>query len=420
MAHAKFSPSGASKWMRCPGALSLEALAPPEEESIYAKEGTDAHELAEKLLAVELSGHDTDAVTEYNKFLSMCIYLYDGMQDYTFDYVTNILAAANLQRIQEHTGLEAIDSKLPVGELHIEEVVDFSESIGLNPADDLAFGTADAVIVFDDHIEVHDLKYGKGVRVSAERNEQLMIYALGALEKFDILGEIETVKMVIHQVRLGEPDEWTCSVDELCAFADELKHVVRAVLADEPSFVAGEKQCRWCKGKAICQHAASQATGITSPADANDFADLSVGEYIQAMPVETFEAYYETLGFIEDWLKAMHARGHAEAMNGTLQNFKAVAGRAGARRWSDGGEAEKTMKSMRLKLDEMYDKKIISPTKAEKLLKENPRKWSRLVDLIVKPEGKPTVVSIGDKRPALSNSIDEDEFDDLNADEDLA
>jgi hypothetical protein len=138
------------------------------------------------------------------------------------------------------------------------------------------------------------------------------------------------------------------------------------------------------------------------------------------MSVEQFEQYYEKLGFIEGWLKAMHARGYTEAMNGTLTEFKAVTGRAGARKFADPDEAEAVMKSMRLKLDEMYNKKIISPTQAEKLLKDSPRKWVRLEPLIVKPEGKPTVVPIGDKRPALSNSVEEDEFDDLTAEDDLA
>ena len=429
MAHAKFSPSGAPKWLRCPGALSLEEHAPPEEESTYAREGTDAHELAEKLLAVTLSGHDGAAVEDFNTFLAYCLDRYDeDMKDYVFEYSRNILAAAGLAEYygevdgEEGMILQALDASSPIGELHIEEIVDFSDSIGLPIPEEgsLAFGTADAVIVFDDRIEVHDLKYGKGVRVSAKRNEQLMIYAMGALEKFDIMGDIDTVKMVIHQVRIGQPDEWECSVQELMTFASDLKRAVKLALSDEPPFYAGEKQCRWCKGKAICQHAATQATGITSPADANDFADLSVTEYIAAMPVEAFEAYYEQLGFIEGWLKAMHARGHTEAMNGTLTNFKAVTGRAGARKYSDPDEAEKVMKSMRLKLDEMYNKKIISPTQAEKLLKDSPRKWVRLEPLIVKPEGKPTVVPIGDKRPALSNSVDDGEFDDLNADDDLA
>lgn len=158
------------------------------------------------------------------------------------------------------------------------------------------------------------------------------------------------------------------------------------------------------------------------PAEANEFADISVKEFVEAMPVEQFEAYYAKTGFVKEWLAAMHERALAEAMNGTLTQYKAVTGRAGPRKWASEAEAEKMMKSMRLKKDEMYDQKVISPTTAEKLLKESPRKWGRLTPLITKSEGKPTVVPAEDKRPALSSHIPPEAFDDLTAsdDDDLA
>jgi CRISPR/Cas system-associated exonuclease Cas4 (RecB family) len=404
MDHAKFSPSGASRWLRCPGSISLEALAPKEVTSVHAQEGTDAHTLAELLLRVRLAEQEPidikerdSARAEYQKHLAYCEDEAEwlDMRIHVQEYVDNILKAAE------------------GGELHVEVKLDTSDAIGVPDQ----FGTSDAVIVKDTVLEVHDLKYGKGVRVDAEHNEQAMTYALGALDMFDILGEIETVKMVIHQVRLGDISEWECSVNELRTFANDLKRAAKMALSAEPPFYAGEKQCRWCKGKAICQHAASHVTDVAiAPAEADEFADLTVAEFVQAMPVEQFENYYDKVGFVEDWAKAIRARAHIEAMNGTLTRYKAVTGRAGARKWADADEAEAMMKSMRLKQDEMYAKTPISPTVAEKLLKkDSPKRWKRLEPLITKPDGKPTVVPIDDKRLAITNSATEEEFDDLDS-----
>lgn len=394
--HAKFSASATSRWLRCPGSIALSDLAPPEKPSVYALEGTDAHTLAELLLRVKMGDGADGSVERYQKHLAYCEEEmgYEGMRIHVQEYVDRILKAA-----QGH-------------ELHVEVRVDTSAAIGVEGQ----FGTADAVIVRDDCIEVHDLKYGQGKRVSAERNEQMMVYALGALDMFDLLGEIEKVKLVIHQIRLGDEDAWECSVDELRTFAGDLKRAAKLALSDEPPFNAGEEQCRWCKGKSICQHAATHALDVTSPADANDFADLTVQEFVQAMPVETFEAYYDKLSFVKDWLQAMHDRALSEAMAGTSVRYKAVQGRAGARRWKNEAEAENVMKSMRLKQDEMYQKKPITPTAAEKLLKDNPRKWSRLESLVEKPEGKPTVVPVDDKRPAITNTAAAADFEDLSDD----
>lgn len=320
-------------------------------------------------------------------------------------------------------------------ELLVEQRVDFSDVIGVENS----FGTADAVILTPDELQIHDLKYGKGVKVDAENNEQLQLYALGALDQFSMLYDFKTVRLFIHQPRLNHVSEWALTVDELIAFGERAKEaaaeavVVCSIAECEGAdtlpitcFNPGEKQCRFCKAKGgLCAAEAQHALELVK----GDFVDLTAPlegqlseapQRITVLEPSQLAEIYKGLDFVESFCKNLRARVADELNAGhTVPGLKLVTGKLGNRAWGDETEAEATLKGFRLKREEMYSMKLISPTQAEKLIKkDNPRRWTKLEPLITRAEGKPVVTLESDPRPALVINPEND-FDDVT-DESLA
>lgn len=272
--------------------------------------------------------------------------------------------------------------------------------------EDDAHGTADAVIVAGDELIVVDLKYGRGVAVLADDNPQLQIYALAALAEFSLAQDFKTVRMVIHQPRLGVVSEWVQTVEELEAFGATVTAAAQRTRDPDAPLVVGEAACHFCKAKADCP--AIRATVM----DAFDNVEPKTAE------ADVLSDAMAKADLIEGWLKAIRAKVESNLLARIpVPGWKLVQGKRGNRAWSDKDAAEKLLKEMRVKHDLMYDYSVISPTTADKLAKDGViglRQWAKVQALITQADGKPSVAPESDKRPALVTSAVGD-FDDVTA-----
>lgn len=428
--HSIYSPSKAHRYLRCPGSVALEEIQ-PDSVSDYALEGTAAHMLAEWVLTSKIASasemlNDTLGWEEQGKNISWTVTA--DMVDYVQGYVDTIH-----ERVEEFKMLP----KVKAVNLHVEQRVDFSNIIGIPNQS----GTADIVIEveFEDDtvlLSVEDLKYGMGVKVDAEDNEQLMTYGAGVMDAYELVGyDVVKVNLAIHQIRLKHLSEFTYDAAHIRNFGRDLatqgklaehnrQRFKEGTPAEKLVLNPGEKQCRFCKAKAHCPAIAREVLETVI----GDFDDeTNIAEEVKdttanlgGVELKNLSRFMQAAPLIEGWIKAVRARVEAELFDGKdVPGFKLVEGKRGSRAWVDEDTAEEALKSMRLKQEEMYTRKIISPTQTEKLLKSSPRRWNRLQDLITQSEGKPSVALQTDKRPALVLSPASEDFDDLDDLEDL-
>jgi hypothetical protein len=379
--HSVLSPSGAHRWMRCPGSIAAESGL-PDAPSKYAAEGTAAHELASKCLEL---GANAEAV------------IGDTME---VDGFTITVTADMAHHVNDYCKL--VREYAEGGQLLVEQRVDFSNDIGVPGST----GTSDAVIIHADRLTVIDLKYGMGVKVDATENEQLMLYALGALHDYSMMGDFGEIVMVVHQPRLNHVSEWSVPVSVLEDFRENARlAAIEALDNRNPRREPGEKQCRFCKAKATCPALQAEISGtVGGVASPSDFADLAVAEE------DELSRAMARVELVEQWCKAIRAEVERRLLAGeAVAGFKLVEGRRGNRAWTDEEAVEKLFKSFRFKKEEMYDFKLISPTKAEKLLKNNPGRWEKVEALTSRAEGKPSVAPVTDRRPEMpaSNSAED-------------
>lgn len=369
-AHAKLSASGSARWLNCPGSVAAEEVC-RDAGSIYAQAGSAAHELADICLT-----HNHNPFTWEGKLLpdnnavtvdrEMCA----AVQDY-IDYVRTVPG------VQEY-----------------EQRVDYSEWV---PG---GFGTSDVISVDGDTIYVVDLKYGQGVRVDAEQNTQLMLYALGAYSERSLLHDLKTAKMAIVQPRLDHISEWEINIPELLKWAAWVADRAEMALSDDAERVPGEKQCQWCKAKGTCAALEQYTLRVVG----GDFDSLDNPD---TLTDERIRAALEAKKLITGWLDAVEQHVVEQLESGKdFPGFKLVAGRS-LRQWGDEGQAEQTL--LELLGQDAFERKLLSPSKAEKALGK--KKAADIAELIVKPEGKATLAPESDKRPAVN--VQKSDFDAL-------
>ncbi len=397
--HATLSPSGASRWMQCPASVAMtDGMRDTAGDD--AKYGTDAHELAALCLDTGCEAADLRGNTmgEGNTVDDEMI---EGVQRY-IDDVRKIADGGTLL-VEQRVPLEHI-----TGELN-------------------ATGTADTVIVKGDELIIVDLKFGRGVRVDAENNPQLRLYALGAMAAF-AHEPFTTVRTIIHQPRLGHVSEEVISAGALSAWGEEARAcalTARVALERKRNgaeqlpedFGPSDKACRWCKAKATCPALAAKVQADVG-ADFDDLTKEVVQRPAAMVEVDLAKAMAAT-DLIEDWIKAVRAEVERRLLAGTdVPGFKLVEGRRGARAWTDEQAAEDMLrKQFRLTIEEAYNLKLISPTQAEKVLKESPKRWAKVQALIAQSTGKPSVAPASDKRQALVVTPTADDFGDITNEE---
>ena len=411
-AHSALGASGAERWTACPGSVPL-SQGFPRKASQAAAEGTAAHLLASLELAGERPLSDPPAFIEADGFII-------EVDEDMIEHVRGYCDFVNDERAGADTAYHAVEQQL-----------DLARPLGVAPDSPLAgaFGTADAVIVRGSTLKVIDLKYGKGKAVKADGNLQLSLYALGALAdpvvSLTAGDSITDVELVIYQPRVyDEPLIEYLTLDELRKRGAELARAAAEVneAAAELAMIGGPEsaaaawdtwvarylrpgspQCNWCPVK--------QAGRCPALAQVVD-------EALDTPPAELhgaeLGAAMEKVDLVEQWAEAVRDLVRAQLDSGLkVPGWKLVAGRAGARKWANAEEAEAALRKLRLPIDTIAPRSVISPTQTEKLVKAGEvtaAQWERIGSLITASPTKPVLVPEADKRPALGVA---DEFDSL-------
>ncbi|MFZ9370273.1 MAG: DUF2800 domain-containing protein [Limnohabitans sp.] len=413
-AHSTWSASKFESIMLCPGKIVLEQGL-PDNTNAYAAEGTAAHQVLTWALQ-----EDRQASAYIGRVIEV--------EGFTFEVDQDM--AEHVQVCIDYCN----DLRGDDGVLFADIRVNYSQYLDVEF--DQAWGTADVIIARGDEIIVVDFKYGRGHEVEAERNPQMSLYGLGALQAYQgLVADFNRVRMAISQPRIKRaPSEWDCSVEELEAWGRSTARnaVVSCNLAayDTPAdpevwaethLSPSEKACKFCKAKATCPALRAEVDAtltLDTPADVGEFE--TIVEPNSETPEQILARALSKVDLIEDWCKSIRAETERRLLAGqAVPGWKLVQGKRGNRAWDKPAEVEALLKSMRLKESEMYDFKLISPASAEKLAKAGtigPRQWPKLQSLITQPDGKAHVAPESDSRPALVVTPVADDFNDVTAD----
>jgi len=376
--HAILSASSSKRWLTCTPSAQLERQF-PDEKSEYATEGSFAHKLAELRLSRAIANSIKPStyqkkLAELKKDPMFSV----SMEEYIEQYVTIVS-----ERFLE------LKNKCPDTLVLLEQRLDFSTWVPDG------FGTGDVVMIADAMVEVIDLKFGKGVPVSAENNSQMRLYALGAMHQFGCLYDIEKVRMTIIQPRLDSVSSEEMSVDDLLAWAEnEVKPKAALAAAGEGEFCAGD-HCRFCKARFTCR-ARAEANMELAKYDFQDSFLLSDDEIAEVL-VKAEE--------LQKWAADIQAYALDQAENHGKKwpGFKLVEGRSN-RKYTDEKAVAEKLTGAGYKDDVIYvPQSLLGITAMEKAIGK--KKFSDLLsELVIKPAGKPTLVPGSDKRPEISSA----------------
>lgn len=366
--HAILSASSAARWITCPPSARLNAVK-PDAPSEYAAQGTEAHRLCEYKLRKALG----EKVRDPTKNLTF----YDSeMEECAETYCQFVMEAVVQSRATSKDTL-----------VLVEQRVDFSDFVPDG------FGTADTLIISGKTVCIVDYKHGKGIEVSAERNPQMMCYALGCIQMFDGLYDIDTVRMVIFQPRLGNISESTISKAYLLAWThDTLVPAAKLAYAGEGEFCAGT-HCQFCKVRATCRKRAEYNLALAK-------YDFEMPPTLEDSEVEAVLAKADTLAA---WVNDIKEYALQQAIQGKKwMGWKLVEGRSN-RKYTDEAAVANTVKEAGY---EPYEQKLLGITAMTGLLGK--KKFEELLgSLVVKPQGKPTLAPMSDKRLAMNTAAED-------------
>lgn len=397
MSHSVLAPSAAHCWRNCVGAPAA-CKGKKDVGSSYADEGTRAHDLGSKWLTGDIKAKPSPEDDE------------NDMGEFVAVYTNAVRREA--------------EGKV----LLVEQKVSISRWTGEKGGK----GTADAIIVDLEtgDITVIDLKFGMGVMVYAQENEQLMLYGLGAMELVEklLLDQVRNIKLVINQPRRDHIDEWEISREDLVAWGEKTLEAgtLALELYEDPSKLSAEhfspdpSTCRWCPIKADCP----AVTAMVHKEVFDDFKNLTV-KPANADPAPT----KKMIDMILEYCKAV-VKHVDERLNQGLptKGWKLVQGNPGNRAWKDKDAEEKAealARTLRMKVDDIYNKKLKTAPQMEKTVPKAEwktvagkrirvdEKWAQFAELIGRSDAKPTLVGEEDPRPAIQMAS-ADSFDDLS------
>ena len=363
--HAYLSASASHRWLACPPSAKLCAQ---EEDrgSPYAQQGTDAHELCQYLVEKALGYNVRDPTEDLT--------WYDAeMQEAAEGYCSFVM-----EQVEEAKKL------CPDPLVCVEQTLDFSKWV------EHGFGTGDAVIVADGLLQIVDMKYGVGILVSATDNSQMKCYALGALDTFGDLYDIQRIKLSIYQPRRENVNTFEMTVDELLTWADEvLAPTAKLAYDGDGEFHAGD-HCQFCKVKATCRERCSYSMELAK----HDFAKPP------KLTPEEIAAILPQIDSLVSWAEDIKSYALKTALSGQhYPGFKLVEGRSN-RKYTDEVAVAKVVSKAGY---DPYEKKLLGITAMQKQLGK--KKFDELLSgLIVKPQGKPVLVPEKDKRPEFSTA----------------
>lgn len=371
--HALLSASSAHRWLHCTGSPLLEKEF-PDTTSVYAKEGTLAHELCElklkKYTTVMPKGTYTRA---HNKITKSELWQneMESTSETYLEYVKGIMLACKIAPA-----------------VLIEKRVDFSRYVPEG------FGTADCLILAGDTLHVIDYKHGKGVVVDADHNPQMMLYALGAIDELSLLYRFKSIHMVIVQPRVNNISEFTMTADELREWGESVvKPKAEAAISGKGEFEAGD-WCRFCRAKQQCK----------TRYESNDslYPELSERQDPRLITLDELGEYLKRGRDMAAWLEDMKEYALSESLAGAeVPGWKAVEGR-GSRAFTDTDEAVDTLIKNGIDESVLYERRVLTLAQMEKAVGK--KAFGEIVgNLVVKNPGKPTLVEESDKRPKITN-----------------
>ncbi len=372
--HALLSPSGAARWIACPPSARLEEQF-SDTGSSSAKEGTLAHSIAELKLRKQFV--EPMGPRKFNSAMKKLEAdpLYDReMQRHTdcyVDYIQNIV--------------HGFDFKPHIA---VEKWVDLKDFI---PG---CSGTSDCIIIGGNILHVVDFKYGKRVKVSAEENPQMMLYALGAYLSYRVLFPIEQVTMSIVQPRMDNISDWTIPIGRLLSWGENIKPIAQQASAGGGEFHPDDDTCQFCRAKGECRARTSSLFEM-EPELEKAPALLNNEEISRLLPLAKAAAAFA---------KDLEAQALSKCLAGEeIPGWKAVAGRA-VRQWSNQEEAFTALRKNGVEEALLYEKKPLTLASVEKLLGKN--EFQKIVgEYVTVPPGKPTLAPEEDQREAISGRV---------------